>query len=213
MKRKKKNFISLIVFILAFSVLFLNLYRSSNKIIEEIGVKSFSSLISSASYSAIDVIIDTGYNYKTLFDVSTDNEGNINMITTDSYEVNLLAVKIANETYAYLDRTTKLGVDVPIGVFTGIRIISGFGEPIKMKLISTTSVKCEIRSEFTEAGINQTRHALYFDINCEVNIITKTSSKPITDKISVLVYDNLIIGKVPSVFINSQIIGEGCKNI
>jgi sporulation protein YunB len=135
------------------------------------------------------------------------------MITSNSYEVNLLATKIANETYDFLDEKTKLGVNVPLGVFTGIRLISGYGKTIKMKLISTSSVKCEIRSEFTEAGINQTRHALYLDINCEVNIVTKTNSKRITDKISVLVYDNLIIGKVPSVFINSQIIGEGYKNI
>lgn len=213
MKHKKKKYINVIVFAFAFSLLFFNLYRSSNKIIEELGEKSFGSIISSASYSAIDVIIEKGYNYNTLFDVSTDKDGNINMITSNSYEVNLLATKIANETYDFLDEKTKLGVNVPLGVFTGIRLISGYGKTIKMKLISTSSVKCEIRSEFTEAGINQTRHALYLDINCEVNIVTKINSKRITDKISVLVYDNLIIGKVPSVFINSQIIGEGYKNI
>ena len=82
-----------------------------------------------------------------------------------------------------------------------------------MKLISVSNVKFEIVSDFVSAGINQTRHSLYFNVFCDVSLITKSKTKKVSDKISVLVYDNLIIGKVPSVFINSQIIGEGTKNI
>jgi hypothetical protein len=82
-----------------------------------------------------------------------------------------------------------------------------------MKLLSVSSVKCDIISNFTQAGINQTRHSLYLDINCTVSIVTKTARKIAKDKISVLIYDNLIIGKVPSVFINSQIVGSGEENM
>ena len=135
------------------------------------------------------------------------------MIVTNSYLVNSLATDIATKTYNYLNKNANFGVDVPLGAFTGIKLISGFGSKVKMKLISVSSVKCDIISNFTQAGINQTRHSLYLDINCTVSIVTKTATKKVNDKISVLIYDNLIIGKVPSVLVNSQIVGRGEENM
>ena len=189
------------------------LYYSSNKVLINLGYESYRSLISSASYNAIDEIIDTGYDYKNLFDISTNKDNEINMVVTNSYLVTSLATDIATKTYNYLNKKANFGVDVPLGAFTGIKLISGFGSKVKMKLISVSSVKCDIISNFTQAGINQTRHSLYLDINCTVSIVTKTATKNVNDKISVLIYDNLIIGKVPSVLVNSQIVGRGEENM
>jgi len=212
-KKKRKKFLGFTVFLVLFATLSCSLYFSSNRIMVELAQSSFSSMISSASYYAIDKIIDAGYDYKSLVDVKTDGNGDISMVITDSFTVNSLANTAAENAYNYLDEQTKKGVSVPMGAFTGFMLISGFGKPIQMRLISVHSVKCEIISDFTQAGINQTRHSLYFNIFCDVSIITKTSTKKVTDKISVLVYDNLIIGKVPSVLVTSQIIGQGSENI
>ena len=95
-----------------------------------------------------------------------------------------------------------------MGAFTGIRLISGFGAKVRMKVISVASVKCDFVSEFAQAGINQTRHSLYLNINCVVNVVTKTKTKKINDKITVLVFDNLIVGKVPNVVVTPITIGK-----
>lgn len=211
MKKKKFKF-KLFCFILAVLITAICLYFSSNKILEEIALKSYSSLISSASYDAIDKMLEPKYDYRSLVSISTDKEGQINMLMTDSYKVNLMASKVATNAYNYLDEYTKRGVEVPICAFTGIRLISGFGNKIKMQLISVSSVKCEIISDFKQAGINQTRHLLYANVFCTVSLITKTSSKTVSDRISILIYDNLIIGKVPEVFVNSQVIGTASEN-
>lgn len=211
MKKKKFKF-KLFCFILAVLITAICLYFSSNKILEEIALNSYSSLISSASYNAIDKMLEPKYDYKSLVSISTDKDGQINMLMTDSYKVNLMASSVATNAYRYLDEYTKSGVDVPICAFTGIRLISGFGNKIKMQLITVSSVKCEIISDFKQAGINQTRHSLYANVICTVTLITKTSSKNVSDKISILIYDNLIIGKVPEVFVNSQVIGTASEN-
>ena len=205
---KKKRPCKLFVLLLCTIILASSLYLSSNKILYETGEKSYTSVISTSSYSAIQKVIGDGYDYKDLIIIEKDNDGDVTMIITNSAEVNDLATLIATETYAIIKKKTEEGVDIPLGAFSGIRLISGFGTPVKMKLLSVSSVKCNIVSEFQSAGINQTRHILSVDIVTEVSIITKISTKTVSDSIRVLVYDNLIVGKVPTVLLNSSVVGS-----
>lgn len=192
-----------------FVVIFLSVYFSSDRIVVGYAEKKFNSLISSASYHAIDFLVSEKYKYGDLVEVKTDNSGNISMVITDSLEVNRLAATAANNAYDFLSEEIKSGVEVPVGAFTGIRLLSGFGKKVRMKIISVASVKCEFVSDFSEAGINQTRHSLYINIHCIVNIVTKTKKVTAQDKITVLIFDNLIVGKVPQVMITPVTIGKG----
>ena len=116
------------------------LYFSSNRILQNLAQESFKSLISSASYNSIFEILDEGYDYKSLVSVSFDKDNNINMIMTDSLQINNIASKLASNTYDYLEKHTKYGVDVPLGAFTGIKLVSGFGKAIKMKLLLSNRI-------------------------------------------------------------------------
>lgn len=209
MKRKKRKVFKFLVFLMIFIVIFLSVYFSSDKIVVGYAEKKFNSLISSASYHAIDFLVSEKYKYGDLVEVKTDNSGNVSMVITDSLEVNRLATTAANNAYDFLSEEIKSGVEVPVGAFTGIRLLSGFGKKVRMKIISVASVKCEFVSDFSEAGINQTRHSLYINIHCIVNIVTKTKKVTAQDKITVLIFDNLIVGKVPQVMITPMTIGKG----
>jgi sporulation protein YunB len=162
--KKTKRKLKFICFLVSVCTLSCFLYFSSNKILENLSLKSFETLISSSSYNAINNILAEGYDYKSLIDVSTNSNGEIVMVTTDSIKVTAIASLAATTTYNYLNDFTNRGVEVPIGAFTGIQLLSGFGKTIRMKLISVSSVKCEIISNFTEAGINQTRHTISINI-------------------------------------------------
>ncbi len=168
----------------------------------EIAEKNFSSYISSASYVATQEIIPN-YDYSVLVKIEKDKNGVPTMILTDSFKVNEFASEIARKTYDVLDKKSCDGVEVPLGAFSGIRFLYGFGPKVNMKLLSVSSVKCDLFSEFTSAGINQTRHSLYINIYSEVNIVAGTTIRRANDKITILVYDNLIVGKVPEVYLNS----------
>ena len=208
MKRKPRALFKLFLFIFCTTVLFSSLYLSSNRIMEEYGAKNFTANISNASYYAIDEVLKMDYDYKSLVDVEKNNDGDIVMVYTQSYRLNEMAASAARTAYRYLEQEVEKGVEVPLGAFTGIRLISGFGYPVKMKLLSVGSVKCTVTSEFQEAGINQTRHLMYLNIFSEISIVTKISTKTVGDTITVLAYDNLIVGKVPSVLVNSSVVGR-----
>ncbi len=208
MKKKKKRVLKFLCFFTAFVITVVSIYFSSDRIVVNLAEKTFDSIISSASYHAVDIIVEEKYRYSDLVDIKTDSSGNVGMIITDSYAVNKLAATAATKAYAYLSERIEKGVEVPLGAFTGIRLISGFGAKVRMKVISVASVKCDFISEFAQAGINQTRHSLYLNINCVVNVVTKTKTKTINDKITVLVFDNLIVGKVPNVVVTPITIGK-----
>ena len=211
-KRKKRKFgFKVFCFFVSVILLAISLYFSSNKIMVDLAMESYSSAISGTSYNAIAKMVKSGYKYEDLTKIYTDNNGLVTMIITNSIKVNEVASSIATDTYNYLQSEIDSGVLVPLGAFTGLRLFSGFGPKIKMNLISIASVKCDILSEFRSAGINQVRHVLYLNVVSTVSLVTKTATKQVSDKITILVYDNLIVGKVPEVFINSQILGSGTE--
>ncbi|MBQ3235213.1 MAG: sporulation protein YunB [Clostridia bacterium] len=202
MKKKKKRKKGLfILFLLLFFAIFITLYSFSNKMLIGIGEASYKGVLSTASYYAIENSLSEEFNYQELFTVHKNDTGEISMITTDSYKFNSLTTTLANYVGEYLTDYINRGVDVPLGVFTGIRLLQGFGKPIRMKLVAINSVKCDVVSKFETAGINQTRHTLYLNVTPDVSVVTRFSTKNVSDKITVMLYDNLIIGEVPEVYL------------
>ena len=127
------------------------------------------------------------------------------MITSDAYKFNSLTTSLADNVSEYMLDYINDGIDVPIGVFTGIGILQGYGKNVKMPLIAINSVKCEVVSTFESAGINQTRHTLYVDVTPDVSVITTISTKKFVDNIRVMIYDNFIMGKVPDVYLTGTV--------
>ncbi len=206
-RRKKRGFI---IFIVLFFAIFIALYSNSNKMLVKIGEASNNGMLSTASYYAIEQSFKDKYDYENFFKIHKDEQGEITMITADSYKFNNLTVSLANKVSECLTAYNNSGVDVPIGVFTGIGILQGVGSKVKMPLIAINSVRCDVVSSFESAGINQTRHTLYVDITSSVSIITKVITKNIEDKIKVMIYDNIIIGSVPETYL-SGIVFSACK--
>ncbi len=202
-KKKKKG--GFIIFLILFISIFCALYSFSNAMLIEIGTASYTGVLSTASYYAIDKTLDEEYNYQELFTVHKTVDGEITMITTDAYKFNSLTTSLANAVSEYMTGYVNEGVEVPIGVFTGIKILQGYGEKINMPLIAIHSVKCDVISSFQSAGINQTRHTLYLDVTPDVSVITRVSTKNISDKIRVMLYDNIIVGEVPEVYLSGTV--------
>ena len=70
------------------------------------------------------------------------------------------------------------------------------------------TVETDLRSEFKEAGINQTLHRIYLEVKCNVNILTPyhTISETITNQ--VLLVEGVIIGNIPDAYYNLEGLNE-----
>ncbi|MCQ2400144.1 MAG: sporulation protein YunB, partial [Clostridia bacterium] len=96
------------------------------------------------------------------------------------------------------------GIPVPIGSFTGIGILSGLGSEIKIPVASVQNVVCEFSSEFTSKGINQTLHRVYLTVTATCNVILPSKNKETVSETDILLCENLIIGEIPSVYLNQN---------
>lgn len=168
-----------------------------------IGKAQFKSDMYEALYIGIGNITET-YFFDDLFTYVTDDDGNIKMISTDGLKINLLTKKVADECYLVCQAYASKGISVPLGAFTGIAVLSGLGRKVRMQLVNITSVKCVFSSEFTSAGINQTRQCLYLNIVTDCVIFAGLCTDNIVGEVQVLCYENFIIGDIPEAYVNFE---------
>lgn len=66
------------------------------------------------------------------------------------------------------------------------------------------TVETDLKSEFKDAGINQTMHRIYLEVKCNVNILTpyNTITETITNQ--VLLTEGVIIGNIPDTYYNLE---------
>lgn len=66
------------------------------------------------------------------------------------------------------------------------------------------TVETDLRSEFKEAGINQTLHRIYLEVKCNVNILTPYSTIKETIVNQVLLAEGVIVGNIPNTYYNIE---------
>ena len=84
----------------------------------------------------------------------------------------------------------------------GTKILSGRGPDIPIKMSTVGNVETDLISQFSQAGINQTLHRIYLNVECNVIILTPfdTIEQKITNQ--VLIAEAVIIGEVPATYYN-----------
>lgn len=66
------------------------------------------------------------------------------------------------------------------------------------------TVETDLKSEFKEAGINQTLHRIYLEVRCNVSILTPYDTINETIINQVLLAEGVIIGNIPNTYYNLE---------
>ncbi len=175
------------------------LYRLSEASVQSMTVISVNEAVSE-TLERID--------YDSLVTVTHGSDGAVTGISANAQNVNLLARTTATLSMANLSARSENGIKVPVGAFTGIEFLAGFGPKVTFKIISVSRVSCEFESAFSSAGVNQTRHSVYMDVEATVTVVMPSGSKEISSVTEVLVAESVIVGEVPDVFLQGDIFGE-----
>ena len=210
MKRVKKVFfkrkIALILIILDLVVTYL--YFSSSKLIIKFGGETFKSEVSNCSYYAVEKCLEMNFDFNEITNLKTNESGDIIFVSTDTLLVNFVAKKLALDCYNFMNSTISDGFEIPIGSFTGLKFLAGFGKKVSVKLATSLSVGCKIIRNFESAGINQTRQILSLVICTEIIIMAPFVKDRYYDEIEVVLCDNIIVGKIPQSYLSATILGE-----
>ena len=144
----------------------------------------------------------SNYSYSDIVKIARDNDQNIKSVELDIIKVNEIVSDVALKIQEDLDDIGSQELGIAMGTFTGSKLLSGRGPKIYYRIISIGDVETDYRSEFKQAGINQTQHRVYLQVDCNVAILTPFNT--IEEKISnqVVLAENVIVGNIPSTYYN-----------
>ena len=211
-KAIKPKFFRVIIAMLAVIVVFIfcTVYFRKNIVPTVMGssVAKVRAIATNQINLAATSVLNGGITYDELFDVQYNDRGDVALIRANSPRINSIAREIANLAQANLDSLGTVEVAISAGTFTGLALLTGFGPDVTIKIVPIGAANCDFVSCFQSAGINQTFHKIYIDVYADVNIITPIDEPTVQVKAEILVCENLIVGKVPEMYLAMQDLSE-----
>ena len=160
-----------------------------------------SNMVNRIVSAAVNEAVENGqidYNNFVIFD--KDETGHITALRSNVAEVNRMQGMIADEILHRLSELSTSELEIPLGTLTGLALLAGRGPSLFVRMQAVGSASAAFRNQFTSAGINQTRHQIFLDVDVYMSILLpgmKTSTK-VSNEIAVA--ETVIVGGVPDTY-------------
>lgn len=205
-QRPKPLKLRLFIFILAAAVLLVILisYGTLSTVIVDLAVsEAYDNITYTVNEVLAEEVIAETIDYNDMVSLLTDNNGNITALVTNMANVNYLQAKITNAIVKKFAESDVTKVEIPLGSLFGNAFLSGHGPRISANILSVTNVNTTFRNEFSDAGINQTRHRIMMDVDVTLGILLagyQNRWDTVTTEITVA--ETVIVGSVPNTYAN-----------
>lgn len=174
---------------------------SLQPLVEKVNTYECHNIVSSLINSAVsEELEENRIDYSQLVKLTTNQDGEVVSIESDITNINKLKLNIGSRIGRELQRLPLIDFDIPVGTLTGIQLLHGKGFDIDMCLQPMGYAKTQIISEFTEAGINQTRHRILVEIKVNIDTIIPGFTTDVQVVTSIVAAETIIIGRVPDAY-------------
>ncbi|MCH5162588.1 MAG: sporulation protein YunB [Clostridiales bacterium] len=183
------------------------IYKNVNPMIITLSNEKIKELTNDAvSNAVIDVMGSAGdVDY---LSIERDTDGNIQTVDVNAELISTLAQKITIEAQHRINKVGRDGIKIPLGSLSGVTLFTGLGPDINVKVYLVGSTQTQILSVFSDAGINQTLHRLYLTVTGSVAVAVPGLPSTIKTSTQVLMSELIIVGDVPSTYLNASHIGD-----
>lgn len=147
--------------------------------------------------TALD-IYSNQFDYSDMIISEKDNDGNITMLRADTVKLNYLASKLILASNDKLGELQEVGLNVPLGYMTKNLVFYNLGPKINIKMTQVGNITSNYESVFESAGINQTRHKIYLNVNMKMKIVVPLNTKDVEIACQIPVAETIIVGKIPN---------------
>ena len=204
-KRKKaikKLLISLVFFVvLSIAFAFWMYWRSMTPTILDIAVVRVQSESTRAINEAVLSVFESGVSYSDLVTIEKNTDNEVVLLTANSVLSNSLARNTSLLVQAKINKLFENSIEIPIGTLSGVPLLNEMGPTVCIAVSPVGSVSCSFVSEFASAGINQTLHRIYLNVNSRVDLIVPTLHHTVDICTPILICETVIVGKVPQTFL------------
>lgn len=192
----KKSFVFFLIFVLVILLLSIFITKKIEPQIKTLCETRARSIALSTTNEVVNSHIKN-ITYDTLVDIKKNDQGKVIALTADVMEMNRLSNLVSSDVQKKLNELKDSYIKLPLGSMLNFGIFSGYGPSIKIKVVPTGNVSAKFKSEFEQAGVNQTRHKIYLEVSTKVRVIApfNVGSQEYVNDITVA--ETIIVGDTP----------------
>lgn len=167
-------------------------------IIETVGGSALKNSLSNVLDGAVNDIVDQlGVKYDEMVDIQKNKSGQITAITLNSTYINAYKTEISDRCSDRLSRFDETSVPIPLGAIIGGSFFNGKGFCINVDATIYGFAVTDVESHFESAGINQTRHRIYLDVQASAHAYMGLCHLNETVDETIVLVETIIVGQVP----------------
>ena len=171
--------------------------------LSSLAVTRVSNTVNRVVTAAVNDTVSSGdIQYDKLIHFEKDNEGKITALETDMAEFNRIQAQIVSDVLSRMSEVSTTELAIPIGTLSGVTLLAGRGPSLRVRMQFVGSSTAHFENEFTEAGINQTKHRIMLTVDVSVSILlpgVKAYTK-VSNTFSVA--ETIIVGTVPDSYVH-----------
>lgn len=196
---KKKLF--LVIVILLFVMTIIYLFCSGFKVLGELCTAEVNAEVNNIINASNEVVLGLDIFYEDLFTLRFDKDDKISAVIANSDLINKITLIWSTEIQNRLNQMRNLKFSIPSGVITGSALLAQFG--VKLEATAQVVSNCLInyKSEFTSAGINQTRHRFILYTDVFANVSVPRAAEDVSVSQEIILAESILVGNVPSTYL------------
>ena len=192
------TFLLLIIFFVI-SVAYIHLVMPiSVKICQKYAITSINNIIQNSLYSSSKNIKSED------FILRSDNNGRLEYLSVNSMIVNNICAETASTVSQNLNNLTTSKIRLPLGVFTGLPILSHFGPSTTIRLQPIGDATADYETSMTQAGVNQVNFQVWINVHTTVSIVNPLWSKDLEITRKLTLVNTVFNGEIPKTYIKVQ---------
>lgn len=140
--------------------------------------------------------------YADFVTIQRDEGGAITALTTDMARMNLLRAELTAAILETLAEVDVSDIQVPLGSLFDLEPLWAKGPALMTRAITVGTVQTEFESQLTSAGVNQTLHRIWLEINVPMTLLLPGGEVESALHTRLCVAETVIVGQVPDTYLH-----------
>ncbi len=170
-------------------------------IIKTVGGSALKNTLSNVLDGSVnDMVDELGVRYGDMVEIERNKDGVIQAITLNSSYINGYKADLSDGCSDRLAKFDETVVPVPVGSLIGGSFFNGRGFCFNIKATIYGFAVTDVESKFESAGINQTRHTIYLNVQASAHAYMGLCHLNESVDETVILVETIIVGEVPETY-------------
>lgn len=199
-KRSKLVVVVAVVLVCAIVCLYALYVRSMSPTIKIIAKAEVESQLNVAIHNAVIEVFGQ-YAYCDFVTIEQDSQQNVLLVKSNAQQINDLSLALATTVQNAISQLAEREIAIALGTLSGIPLLAEKGPNLYVYLQPVGKTQCWLQSTFQSAGINQTLHRIYVNVQTQIDLVVPSEHYVIQNDLPVLLCESIIVGKVPQTYL------------